>query len=62
MLAALTGRLKQHAWASLQQAEARAFTTFRERVLARHHAGRQLDIDERFDLSADARHTLSHFA
>jgi hypothetical protein len=24
MLAALTGRLKQHAWASLQQAEARA--------------------------------------
>ena len=47
-------------WAS-PASEAAAYQAFRENVLAVVRAGRPINLDERFDLRADARRTLSHF-
>jgi len=46
------------------RAEAAAFTAFRDNVLSAARTGRPLHRDElgRFDMSADARRSLAHFA
>jgi hypothetical protein len=51
-------RKKYHA----DEAEAAAFTAFRDNVLAAVRSGRPLALDERSDLSGETRRTLSHFA
>lgn len=54
-------RLHRKEWTS-PTAEAAAYQTFRENVIAVVRAGRPLTLDDRFDMGADARRTLSHFA
>lgn len=44
------------------EAEAAAFTAFRDNVMAAARSGQPLTLDERFDLSREARRTLSHFS